>query len=118
MFHLLARKGKGGVVSPAIVLGVQVCVSVPKEFASHLAVSLEPLAIGATFHLPNGAVTLVMLILEIGTATVPFNDTGKVNPEITIFLEISANSAALINPEKTIAGEVMIDRKAQAGQFI
>jgi hypothetical protein len=45
-------------------------VSVPKEFASHLAVSFEPFPIGATFKLSNGAVSLVVLILEQGTATV------------------------------------------------
>jgi hypothetical protein len=53
-----------------------------------------------------------MLVFKQGALAVPFNDTGKVNPEITIFLEISANSAAPINPEIAVAGKVMIDREA------
>jgi hypothetical protein len=70
---------------------------------------LEPLAIGAAFHLPDRAIPLIMLIFKQGALAVPFDHPGKVNPEITIFFEISANSAALINPEIAVAREIMID---------
>jgi hypothetical protein len=50
-----------------------------------------------------------MLIFKQGALAVPFDHPGKVNPKVTIFLEISANSAALIDPEIAVARKVMID---------